>query len=39
MREYKAFLMNKLASLENIGSTHSIFVMSEIKHEIGFLVS
>ncbi|MEA5458202.1 Lrp/AsnC family transcriptional regulator [Arcicella sp. LKC2W] len=33
MREYQAFLMNKLASLENIGSTHSIFVMSEIKHE------
>jgi DNA-binding Lrp family transcriptional regulator len=38
MREYQAFLMNKLASLENIGSTHSIFVMSEIKHETGFLV-
>ncbi|MDZ7897339.1 MAG: Lrp/AsnC family transcriptional regulator [Arcicella sp.] len=39
MREYQAFLINKLASLENIGSTHSIFVMSEIKHETGFLVS
>lgn len=39
MREYQAFLMNKLASLDNIGSTHSIFVMSEIKHETGFLVS
>jgi Lrp/AsnC family leucine-responsive transcriptional regulator/Lrp/AsnC family transcriptional regulator len=38
MREYQAFLMNKLASLENIGSTHSIFVMSEIKHETAFLV-
>jgi Lrp/AsnC family leucine-responsive transcriptional regulator/Lrp/AsnC family transcriptional regulator len=33
MREYQSFLMNKLASLENIGSTHSIFVMSEIKYE------
>lgn len=33
MREYQSFLMNKLASLENIGSTHSIFVMSEIKNE------
>ncbi|MBB6005012.1 Lrp/AsnC family transcriptional regulator [Arcicella rosea] len=33
MREYQGFLMNKLASLENIGSTHSIFVMSEIKAE------
>ncbi len=31
MREYQSFLMNKLASLENIGSTHSTFVMSEIK--------
>ena len=39
MREYQAFLMSKLASLDNIGSTHSIFVMSEIKHETGFLVS
>lgn len=33
MREYQSFLMNKLASLENIGSTHSTFVMSEIKNE------
>ena len=33
MREYQSFLMNKLASLENIGSTHSIFVMSEIKND------
>lgn len=33
MREYQNFLMNKLASLENIGSTHSVFVMSEIKNE------
>jgi DNA-binding Lrp family transcriptional regulator len=31
MKAYQAFLMNKLASLENIGSTHSNFVMSEIK--------
>ncbi len=38
MREYQSFLMNKLASLENIGSTHSIFVMSEIKNETKFEV-
>lgn len=31
MRGYQEFLMNRLASLENIGSTHSHFVMSEIK--------
>lgn len=33
MRAYQNFIMNKLASLENIGSTQSIFVMSEIKNE------
>jgi Lrp/AsnC family leucine-responsive transcriptional regulator len=31
MEAYQKFLMNKLASIENIGSTHSLFVMSEIK--------
>jgi Lrp/AsnC family transcriptional regulator, leucine-responsive regulatory protein len=31
MKSYQAFLMNKLAALDNIGSTHSNFVMSEIK--------
>ncbi|MFC0184024.1 Lrp/AsnC family transcriptional regulator, leucine-responsive regulatory protein [Pseudarcicella hirudinis] len=38
MREYQSFLMNKLASLANIGSTHSIFVMSEIKYETAYKV-
>ncbi len=33
MREYQNFIMHKLASLENIGSTQSIFVMGEIKNE------
>ena len=36
MREYQSFIMNKLASLENIGSTLSIFVMGEIKSETAF---
>ncbi len=31
MEEYQKFIMNKLASVENIGSTHSLFVMGEIK--------
>jgi DNA-binding Lrp family transcriptional regulator len=31
MKAYQSFLMNKLAALDNIGSTHSNFVMSEIK--------
>ena len=33
MKAYQNFIMNKLASLDNIGSTQSIFVMSEIKNE------
>lgn len=32
MPEYQRFLMQKLGSLENIGSTHSLFVMGEIKN-------
>ncbi len=32
MPEYQNFIIHKLASLENIGSTHSIFVMGEIKY-------
>lgn len=36
MREYQSFIMNKLASLENIGSTQSIFVMGEIKSETAY---
>jgi Lrp/AsnC family transcriptional regulator, leucine-responsive regulatory protein len=36
MPEYQRFLMNSLASLDNIGSTHSIFVMSEIKYETAY---
>jgi Lrp/AsnC family leucine-responsive transcriptional regulator/Lrp/AsnC family transcriptional regulator len=36
MREYQSFIMNKLASLDNIGSTQSIFVMGEIKSESAF---
>ncbi|TDB61358.1 Lrp/AsnC family transcriptional regulator [Arundinibacter roseus] len=33
MPEYQRFLMQKLGSLENIGSTHSLFVMGEIKNQ------
>ncbi len=33
MRTYQSFIMNKLASLPNIGSTQSIFVMGEVKSE------
>ena len=39
MSQYQQFLMQKLGSLENIGSTNSIFVMGEIKNstELEFL--
>ena len=32
MPEYQSFIMNKLGSIENIGNTHSMFVMGEIKN-------
>jgi len=32
MPEYQNFLMNRLGSIENIGNTHSVFVMGEIKN-------
>jgi Lrp/AsnC family leucine-responsive transcriptional regulator/Lrp/AsnC family transcriptional regulator len=32
MDAYRLFLVSKLTSLENIGSTHSTFVMGEIKN-------
>lgn len=38
MPEYQQFLMQKLGSLENIGSTHSLFVMGEIKSSTEFSV-
>jgi Lrp/AsnC family transcriptional regulator, leucine-responsive regulatory protein len=39
MPEYQQFLMNKLGTLDSIGNTHSIFVMSEIKHETALRVT
>lgn len=38
MMHYQDFVFNKLGSVESIGSTHSTFVMSEIKntHNISF---
>ncbi|MFN4146769.1 MAG: Lrp/AsnC family transcriptional regulator [Runella sp.] len=38
MPEYQRFLMDKLGALDMIGNTHSIFVMSEIKHETALKV-
>jgi len=38
MKHYQDFVFNKLGSVQSIGSTHSTFVMSEIKntHNINF---
>jgi Lrp/AsnC family leucine-responsive transcriptional regulator len=32
MEEYRAFLVNKLTTLQHIGSTHSTFTISEVKN-------
>ena len=37
MPAYQQFLMDKLGTLDSIGNTHSIFVMSEIKHETAII--
>lgn len=38
MKHYQDFVFNKLGSLESIGSTHSSFVMSEIKNSYGITI-
>ena len=38
MASYQDFVMNKLSSIENIGNTHSIFVMGEIKHSTALAI-
>jgi Lrp/AsnC family leucine-responsive transcriptional regulator len=35
MKHYQDFVFNKLGSVKSIGSTHSTFVMAEIKHTYG----
>jgi Lrp/AsnC family leucine-responsive transcriptional regulator/Lrp/AsnC family transcriptional regulator len=39
MPAYQRFLMEKLGALENIGSTHSLFVMGEIKYSTDVPIS
>lgn len=36
MDEYRDFIVTKLTSIPGIGSTHSIFVINEVKSEAGF---
>lgn len=35
MDAYRDFMVNKLTTIPSIGSTHSIFVINEVKNEIG----
>lgn len=39
MPRYQSFIMNKLTMIENIGSTHSVFVMGEIKTSTEYMIS
>lgn len=39
MRHYQDFVFNKLSSLDSIGSTHSSFVMREIKNKHNIAVN
>jgi DNA-binding Lrp family transcriptional regulator len=39
MGDYKNFLVNKLASVENISNVNSSFIMTEIKHETAYVLS
>lgn len=36
MDDYRNFMFNKLTTIPSIGSTHSIFVINEVKNEIGY---
>ena len=32
MEEFRKFMVEKLTNIKHIGSTHSMFVISEVKH-------
>ena len=36
MDVYRDFMVNKLTTIPSIGSTHSLFVINEVKNEVGF---
>lgn len=38
MNEYQDFLTNKLATIENIATVHSVFVMTEIKYNTAYQI-
>ncbi|MEF9478692.1 Lrp/AsnC family transcriptional regulator [Chryseobacterium sp. RRHN12] len=38
MKHYQDFVFNKLGSVDSIGSTHSTFVMAEVKNNHGLMI-
>ena len=38
MKQYQEFVLNKLGTIESLGSLESTFVMSEVKHDYGINV-
>jgi Lrp/AsnC family transcriptional regulator, leucine-responsive regulatory protein len=36
MDEYRSFLVNKLTTIQHIGSTHSTFMIGEVKHTTSY---
>lgn len=36
MDDYRNFMLSKLTTIPSIGSTHSIFVINEVKSELGY---
>ncbi|WET50229.1 Lrp/AsnC family transcriptional regulator [Chryseobacterium indologenes] len=38
MKHYQDFVFNKLGSVDSIGSTHSTFVMAEVKNNYGLIL-
>jgi len=39
MEDFREFMVNKLTSINHIGSTHSMFVINEVKHTTAINVS
>ncbi|MBT8245089.1 MAG: Lrp/AsnC family transcriptional regulator [Winogradskyella sp.] len=38
VKEFREFMVNKLTNIDHIGSTHSMFMISEVKHTTGITV-
>jgi Lrp/AsnC family leucine-responsive transcriptional regulator len=38
MGEFREFVVNKLTSIDHIGSTHSMFVINEVKHSTAITI-